>query len=132
LGNPLGRFQNFRQVASYAESIEAMAVGNNGIKQCVCMILELAPYMSKRCCMPGERGAERIALIILERVSSVHLRCTLGHNDAVRTVPRYPLEKVSSCDIIDNRVFPTRTLARRDCNVSSRCVFCLMSCSACM
>ena len=56
LGNPLGRFQILRQVASTMESIEAMAVGDNAIRQCMCMILKLAPYNSRRCFMHGGRG----------------------------------------------------------------------------
>ena len=38
--SPLGRFQILRHVASIVESIEAMAVGDSTIRQCVCMILE--------------------------------------------------------------------------------------------
>ena len=53
MGNPLGRFQILWQVASIVDSIEAMAVGDNVVKQCVCMILELAPYKSRRCFLPG-------------------------------------------------------------------------------
>ena len=129
-GSPLGRFQILRQVASIVESIEVMSVGDNAIKQCVCMISDLAPYRSKRYFMPGGRGVERIALLMLERVSKVHVRYDLGHTDVVRAVPRYPPRRVSSCDIIGSGVFPTRTLARRSCNASSRCAFCLMSCCA--
>jgi len=77
LGNPLESFQISRQVASIiAESIEAMAVGDNVIKQCVCMILQLAPHISKCCFMPYGRGVARTELLMLERVSAVHLRCT--------------------------------------------------------
>jgi hypothetical protein len=43
LGNHLERFQILRQVANIVESIEATAVSNNAIKQCACLILELAP-----------------------------------------------------------------------------------------
>jgi hypothetical protein len=116
-----------RQVASIVESIEAMEVGDNAAKQCACMILELAPYRSKRCFMPCGRDVERYALLMLWRVSKVHARCALGHIDAVRAVPRCPPGRVASCEMIGNRVLPTRTLARRDCNASSLCAYCLMS-----
>jgi hypothetical protein len=88
LGNPFGRFQILRQVASSLESIEVMALGESAIRQCVCMILELAPYRSNRCLMPGGRGVERIALLMLASVSSVHFRCALGYRDDVRVVPK--------------------------------------------
>ena len=96
------------------EPVGAIAVGDNDIKQCVCIFLKLAPYKSKRCFVLGWRGVERTALRILERVSRVHVRCALGHCDAVRAVPRYPLGWVSSCDMIGSGVLPTRRLARRD------------------
>jgi len=88
LGNRLERFQILRHVASIV-AIEAMAVGDNIIKQCVCMILELDPYRSKRWCMPSGRDGERTALLMLARVSKVHVRCALGHSDTGRAVPRY-------------------------------------------
>ena len=86
LENPLGRFQILWHIASTVESIETMAVGDKANKQRVCMILELALYRSKRHFMPGGRGIERNVLLMLERVSSVHLRCALGHSVAVRAV----------------------------------------------
>jgi hypothetical protein len=92
-------------------------VGDNAIKQCVYMMLELAPYRSKRCCVPGARGVERTALLMLERVSRVNVGCNFGHIDVVRAVPRYPPGRVSSCDIIGSGV--SRTLARRDCSASA-------------
>ena len=49
---------------------------------------ELAPYSSNRCLMFGERGVDRIALLMLAKVSKVHARCALRHGDAVRAVPR--------------------------------------------
>ena len=108
-----------RQVASIVESIESMTVGDNAIKQCVCLILELSPYTSSRGFMCGGRGVVITALLMLNRVSIVHVRCALGHIDAVRAVPRDPSRRVSSCDIIDRGVLPTRTSTRRDCNASS-------------
>ena len=123
MGNPLGRIHILRQVSSIVESIEATAVGNNAIKQWVCMILKLAPYTSKRYFMPGGRGVERTILLMLERVSRVHARCVLGHSDAVRALPRYPPGRVSSCNIIGSEVLLTRTFARRGCKASSLCEF---------
>ena len=127
MGNPLGRFPNLRQDASIMVSIDAMAVGDNAIKQWVCMILEFAPYKSKRCFMHGGRGVERIALVMLWRVSRVYTRYALGHSDAIRAVPRYPPGRVSSYEMIGNVVLTTRMLARRDCSVSSLCAYCLIS-----
>ena len=127
MGNLLGRFQILRQFASIVESIEATAEGNNVIRQCVRMILELAPYRSKHCFMPSGRSVERIALLMLERVSRVHVMCALGHSDVVRAVPRYFPGRVSSCAIIGSRVLLTHTLDKLDCNASSFCAFCLMS-----
>ena len=77
--------------------------------------------------MSDGRGVEGIALLILEGLSRVHVRCALGHSDAMRAVPMYPLGRVSSCAIVGSGVLPTRTLARWDCNASSLCVFCLIS-----
>ena len=100
---------------------------NTAIKQCMCMTLEMASYRNKRCFMPGGRGVERTSLLMLERVSRVHVRCALGHSDTARAMPRYPPGRLSSCDIIGSRVLPTRRLARLDYNVSYLCAFCLMS-----
>ena len=90
------------------------------------MILEFAPYKSKRCFMHGGRFVEIIALLTLWRVSRVHARCASGHGDAVWIVPRSPPGRVSSCVMIGNAVLPMRTLARRDCNASSLCALCLI------
>jgi hypothetical protein len=49
------------------ESMEVLAPGEIVIKQCVCIIMELAPYRSKLCLMPGGRGVERIALLMLAK-----------------------------------------------------------------
>jgi hypothetical protein len=100
LGNPLGKFLILRQVASIVVSIETMAVGDNAIKRCVCIIWELASYSSKRCFMPYGRGVERTDWLMSERMSRVHVRCDLGHSDAMRAVPTYPFGRVSSCDIL--------------------------------
>ena len=41
-----------------------------------------------RCFTPGGRGVARTALLIVDRVSVVHLRCAFGFKEAVRAVPR--------------------------------------------
>jgi hypothetical protein len=53
----------------------------------VCIILELAPYRRRRCFMPGGKRAARIALIMVDMVSIVHLRCALMDREAVRAIP---------------------------------------------
>jgi hypothetical protein len=62
------------------------------------------------------------------KVSSVHIKRAFGHRDGVRAVLRHPPRRVSSCEIINSGVIPTRTLAMRN----YRAAFRLMSCSACM
>ncbi len=88
LGNHLERLHIFWQVAGDLESMEVIALGECAIRQRACIILEMAPYSSKRCLILGGRGVERIALLMLARVSRVHARCALGQGDAVRAVPR--------------------------------------------
>ena len=97
LWESLGRFHILWPIASIAESMGAMAVGDVVIKQCMCKISELAPYKSTCCCMRGGRGVEIISLLMLERVSRFRVRCALGHSDAMRAVPKYPPGSVSSC-----------------------------------
>ena len=75
-------------MASNLESTEVMALGESAIRQWVCITLQLAPYSSNHCLIFGGRGVERIALLMLARVSRVHTRCALGHKDAVMAVPR--------------------------------------------
>ncbi len=101
LGKPLESFQILRHVASSVESIVVIYAGESAIRQCVCMILELAPYRRRRCFTPGGREVARTALLIVDKVSIVHLWCDFGLREAVRAVPRYPPESGSSCDIID-------------------------------
>ena len=113
LGNPLGMFHIFRQVAFYLESMVVMALGESAIRQWVCIILELASYSSNRCLILGGRGVDRIALLMLARVSRDHARCALGHRDVVRAVPRQPPGSGSSCEMMGVGAPPTRTLARR-------------------
>ena len=50
--------------------------------------LELAPCRSMCYFIPGGRGVERTALLMLARVSCGHVRCSFGHRYAVRAVPR--------------------------------------------
>jgi hypothetical protein len=88
LGNPLGRFHILRQVASNLDSMKVLALGKSAIRKCVCIILELAPYMSKRCLILGGRVVERIALLMLARGSRVHASCVIGHRDDVRAMHR--------------------------------------------
>ena len=76
-------------------------VGESAIKQCVCMILELAPYRRRRCFTPGGKVVARTALPIVNKVSIVPLRCAFRLREAVRAVPREPPRSGSSCDIID-------------------------------
>jgi hypothetical protein len=82
-----------REVASIVDSIEAMAVGDNAIKQCVCMILELALDRSMRWLIRGGRVVERNAFMALERVFRFHVKCALGYMNSARAVLRYPLER---------------------------------------
>jgi hypothetical protein len=128
LENSLGRLHIFRQVASILESMEVMALGEGAITQCVCTILELAPYKSKRCLIPCGRDVERIALLILVRMSRVHARCALRHRDAVRAVPRYPPDSWSSFEMIGIGVLPTRMLATRARRAVSRSALRFISC----
>ena len=65
-----------------------MSLSDNAVKQCVCVILKIAPHRSKRYFMPCGSGVDITALLMSERVSRVHARCALGHSDAARAVPR--------------------------------------------
>ncbi len=68
--------------------MEVIAVGERAMRQCVCNILELVPYRRRRCLICGGRGVVCIALLMVARTSSVHLRCALGQRDDVSEVPR--------------------------------------------
>ena len=68
--------------------MEVIAFGERAVRQCVCVILELAPYRSRRCLIFGGRGVVSTALLMVARTSSVHLRCALGQRDAVSAVSR--------------------------------------------
>jgi hypothetical protein len=78
LGIFWGRFHILQQAASSVESVEVMALGDNAIRQRVCMILEIAPCRSRRCLFPGGGSVERIALQMVERVYCVNLNVLLG------------------------------------------------------
>ena len=60
----------------------------SAIRQCVCMILELAPYKRRRCFTPGGRGVARTTLLIVAKVSIVYVRYSFRLREAVRAVPR--------------------------------------------
>ena len=77
-----------RQVASSEESMEVIAAGDRAMRQCVCIILELAPYSRSRCFMLGGRGVFSTALLMVVMTPSVHWRCAFGHREAVSAVPR--------------------------------------------
>ena len=65
-----------------------IADGESATRQCACMILELAPYRRRRYFIPGGRGVDRTALLIVAKVSIVHLMCAFGLREAMRVVPR--------------------------------------------
>ena len=69
----MGSFLIFRHVASSLKSMVVIAAIDSVIKQCVCMILELAPYKRRRCFIPGGRGVDRIVLLMIDKVAIVHL-----------------------------------------------------------
>ena len=56
LGKLLGSFQFFRHATSSLESMDITVVGDSTIRQCLCMIFEMAPYRRRRCCIPDGRG----------------------------------------------------------------------------
>ncbi len=57
------------------ESMVVLDAGGSAIRQRVCMILELDPYRRRRFLIPGGRGVARTALVMVYKVSMVHLRC---------------------------------------------------------
>jgi hypothetical protein len=68
--------------------MEVIAVGERSMRQCVCIILELAPYRRRRCLIFGGRRVVSTALLMVAKTSSVHLRFDLGQRDAASAVPR--------------------------------------------
>ena len=132
LGKPLVSVHILQHVASRLESIVVIDVGESAIRQCVCMILELAPYKRRHCFTPGGRGVVRTALLIVDKVSIVHLRCAFGLREAVRAVPRYSSGSGSSCNIIEMGVWPTRILAKWAWSAESGSFFRFRFCSSYM
>jgi hypothetical protein len=131
LGKPLGRCQIFRQVASSEESIEVIAADERAMRQCVCIMLELAPYRRRRCLMFGGRGVFSTALLMVDMTSSIHLRWALGERDAVSAVPRWPPGSGSSCESTRMGMPLMQTWARRVCSAVLRSCFVFMSYSLC-
>ncbi len=83
--------------------------------------------------MLGGRGVERIALLMLAKVSRFQVsrvKCALGLRDVVRAMPRYPPGSGSIYNMLEIEVVPTRTWAKRACRAMSRSVFRLISWSA--
>ena len=68
--------------------MEVIAVGERAMRQCECIILELAPYRRRRCLIFGGSGVVSSALLMVARTSSVQLRWALGQRDVVSAVPR--------------------------------------------
>ena len=68
--------------------MEVIAVGERVMRQCVCMLLELAPYKRRRCLIFGGRGVGSTALLMVAKTSSAHLRYALGQRYVVSAVPR--------------------------------------------
>ena len=132
LGNPFGRRHILRHVASSEESMEVIAAGERAMRQCVCIILEFAPYSRSRCFMLGGRGVFSTALLMVAMIPSVHWRWALGQRDGVRAVPRYPPGRGSSCDSTGMGVLFMRTWARRVCSDVYRSFIDVMACSLCI
>ncbi len=88
MGKPLDNFHNLWHVASSSESIIVIYARESAITQCVGMILELAPYRRRRCLIQDGRGVARTSLLMVDKVSIVHLRCAFGYREAVKADPR--------------------------------------------
>ncbi len=99
LGKLLGRRHIFRHVTSSEESVEVIAAGERATRQRVCILFELAPYISRRCLMFGSKGVVNTTLLIVAGTSSVHLRWALGQRDVANAVPRHPPGSGSSCEM---------------------------------
>ena len=74
-------------MASSLELIVVICAGKSVIRQCLCMILELASFRRRRYFIPGGRGVARTTLLIVDKVSIVQLRCDFGLREVVRAVP---------------------------------------------
>ncbi len=88
MGKPLGSCQYFRYVASSLESMDVIATGDSAIRQCVCVMLEMAPHRRRRCFIPYGRWVYRTASPMADSVTVVHARYAFGQREAVRAVPR--------------------------------------------
>jgi len=75
-------------VALSLESTVVSDAGDSAIRQCLCMILELAPYRRKRYFMLSGKGVYKTALLMVDRVSNLYLKYVAGQREAVRVVPR--------------------------------------------
>ena len=53
----------------------------------MCMILKLAPYRRRYCYILAVRRVDKTVLLMVDRVSSVHLRCVFSQREATRVVP---------------------------------------------
>ena len=84
---PLGRFQTFRHVASSLESMVVMDAWGSAIRRCACTILELAPFRRRRCFIYDGRGVARTALLMVDKVSVVHVKFAFELREVVRVVP---------------------------------------------
>ena len=109
--------------------MEVIAACERAMRQCVCIMLELALYRRRHCLIFGGEGVVSTALLMVARTSSVHLRCALGQRDVVKAVPRYPPGSGSSCDSTGMDLPPMRMWARRVCNAISRSFFVFMICN---
>ena len=61
LGKPSSDFQILWHVASNLESMAIIIAVDSDIRQCMCMILEFAPYRRRRCFILDGRRVARIA-----------------------------------------------------------------------
>jgi hypothetical protein len=68
--------------------MDVIAVGERAMSQCLCIILELAPYRRRRCLIFGGKGVVSTALLMEARTSSVYLKWALGQRDVVTAVSR--------------------------------------------
>jgi len=71
MGKPLGSFHILRYVVSSLESMYVMVVCDSVIRQCKCTFLKMSPYRTRRCFIPGERGVDCTASLMLYTVFRV-------------------------------------------------------------
>ena len=77
-------------------------------------------------------GVARTALLMVDMVSIVHLRCAFGDREAVRVVLMYSPGSGLSCYIIDLGACATRMLAWRAWSAESRSFLRFRDCSSYM